>query len=140
MLAPRPGVEIVDVIELVAAVAAEARTRAGGAHLLKLAGGEAQIKGGLLGVEEGTPLPGPLRAGNFIIHEVLAASKAAPTGRPCSQRVPRFGGEAEARKKETNAAARSSTCSARLPRRQGSWKRGDSSAVAGCPRKTRKPA
>src|SRR4051794_35002725 len=74
----RPGIEIIDVIAHVAAVAAVARTFALAAHLLELAGAEPEIESRLLGRKKRTSLPGTCGAGDIVIHGDLVASDEAP--------------------------------------------------------------
>lgn len=72
-------------------MAPEDRTPRCAAHLLKLAGAEAQIKGGLFGRKEGTPFLRPrgpcnivFHPCNIVFHRHLAASERRPAALPCS--------------------------------------------------------
>jgi len=80
-----PGVEVIDMIADVAAVAAKARPGALAAHRLHLAWAQAQIESRLLGRQERASLLRPRCAGDVIVHGILAARLRHP--RPPAQRT-----------------------------------------------------
>src|SRR3546814_10091955 len=87
-------VDIVDVIAPGTPMQAAARTIAARAHLLQRAVGKAEMKGGLLGGEEGAGLARGLRAIGGVIHgsrvrrrdrpNAPRPSRAAPLGPPAA--------------------------------------------------------
>lgn len=78
--APRPGVEIIDMVADVAGVPPEEGTGSLPPHLLKLTRADPEIKGRLLGREERASLPGARRPCNVIVHGFCSLKDVRESG------------------------------------------------------------
>lgn len=92
----RPGIEIVDMVANVAAVAAEGRTHPIAPQLLHLARAEAKVETGLLRRKERATLLGPGGSSNVVFHPGSRVRTGRSFAHAC--RMARLSRAAEARK------------------------------------------
>src|SRR5690606_8744657 len=106
--APRPFVEVVDMIAHVAAVATETRARSVGPHRLQPASAEAEVEGRLLGRTDGAPPPSACRPVDCIIVHCAPRRRPGPRATGLGRQLCpllRSGQRPEKRKSATRAPA-----------------------------------